>query len=159
QIQFTAYGANSFNINGWGLDNIVVNGSGSLIYTWSVTSGTGGLSSTSGNPTTATNLTSTTQYGVSVSDGTCTSTSSVTVTVADTTFSGLNPDFCDGDGAVFLTPNTPGGTFSGTGVSPYQGGAVFDPAASGIGTFVITYTLPYGCHSSQTTTVHPIPTV
>ena len=46
--------------------------------------------------------------------------------------------------AVTLQGATPGGTWSGTGVTA---GGVFNPAVSGVGTFVITYTLACGAES------------
>jgi hypothetical protein len=49
---------------------------------------------------------------------------------------------CSTDAPITLTPSTPGGTWSGTGVNPTTG--VFDPAAAGSGVFTITYTLPCG---------------
>lgn len=52
---------------------------------------------------------------------------------------------CESDSPVTLTPATPGGTWSGTGVNTSSG--VFDPAVAGIGTHTITYTLPCGDES------------
>lgn len=49
--------------------------------------------------------------------------------------------FCDNGAPVALTATTPGGTWGGPGVSA---GGVFDPAAAGIGTHTITYTLSCG---------------
>ena len=44
-------------------------------------------------------------------------------------------------GTIALTANTPGGTWSGTGVSPT---GVFDPNIAGVGTHVITYSIACG---------------
>jgi len=70
------------------------------------------------------------------------------------TFTGLDTDYCNTDGAVTLIPAPAGGTFSGSGVT----GNTFDPAAAGIGTQTITYTYTdlSGCVKSvvQTTTVN-----
>src|SRR6185295_6947252 len=60
----------------------------------------------------ASNLVSTTTFTVTATNTAgCSASNAVTVTVADTTFFGLNPDYCDGDGAVLLIPASPGGTF------------------------------------------------
>lgn len=44
-----------------------------------------------------------------------------------------------------LVTGTPGGTFTGTGVS----GNMFDPAAAGVGTHNVTYTIPGPCGANQ----------
>ena len=48
---------------------------------------------------------------------------------------------CVTDAAVSLTPNTPGGTWSGNGV---DAAGNFDPAVAGVGVHTITYTLACG---------------
>lgn len=54
------------------------------------------------------------------------------------------PDtLCETDPPYNLIVSTPGGTFSGTGITDPANG-VFDPSVSGPGTFTITYTLPCG---------------
>lgn len=53
------------------------------------------------------------------------------------------PQRCTTDPAVTLTPTTPGGTFSGPGVS----GNTFNPAVAGVGTHTIRYTLACGSDS------------
>lgn len=50
-------------------------------------------------------------------------------------------DHCDGDGAAVLSPPLPGGVWAGTGIIEYAGDTYFDPSASGIGVFPITYTV------------------
>lgn len=70
-------------------------------------------------------------------------------------FTGLPATTSVIDQPATLVPTTPGGTFSGTGVT----GNTFDPAAAGPGTYTITYTVgPASCgaSSSQTVTVTPI---
>lgn len=54
--------------------------------------------------------------------------------------------FCNTDGPVTLASSTPGGVWSGTGIIDAAAG-IFDPAAAGPGTFVITYTLACGSSS------------
>jgi hypothetical protein len=65
----------------------------------------------------------------------------------------LFPDFlCSGTNAVTLSGETPvGGTWSG----PFVNNGSFDPSASGIGTFIVTYsyTDSTGCTSSVTDTL------
>ena len=60
----------------------------------------------------------------------------------------INPiaPLCVGDAAVTLSANISGGVFSGNGVT----GNSFSPAAAGVGTHTITYTV---CGSSATTTI------
>lgn len=65
---------------------------------------------------------------------------SVTVDLPVASFTGLGSTYCDNDAPVSLTGLPTGGTFAGTGITGNQ----FDPTAAGIGTFVITYTLPAG---------------
>jgi len=55
--------------------------------------------------------------------------------------------FCPSDPIVALTPNTPGGTWSGAGV---DASGNFDPSSAGAGSHDITYTLPCG---SETITI------
>ncbi|MBI3133328.1 MAG: gliding motility-associated C-terminal domain-containing protein [Bacteroidetes bacterium] len=60
---------------------------------------------------------------------------------------------CTSDAPVTLTPDTPGGTWSGpAGLNTSTG--VFSPSVSGAGTFTITYTLLCGSYSF-TITVNP----
>lgn len=55
------------------------------------------------------------------------------------------PNQCLTSPAVTLTPVTPGGTFSGPGVS----GNTFNPAVAGVGTHTIVYTIACGSDSIQ----------
>ncbi|MES2138434.1 MAG: T9SS type B sorting domain-containing protein [Bacteroidota bacterium] len=55
------------------------------------------------------------------------------------------PSMCTTGSAVTLSPTTPGGTWSGTGVNPSTG--VFNPATAGTGMHTIIYTLPCGSDS------------
>lgn len=70
------------------------------------------------------------------------------------------PGICESATAITLPVATPaGGTYSGNGVT----GNTFDPAVTGTGTFVITYTYTdaIGCVNSvdRNLTVYPLPTV
>lgn len=58
--------------------------------------------------------------------------------------------FCDTDPPVTLEPVTPGGTWSGPGITDANGG-VFDPSVAGSGTHTIIYTLACGSDSTQIT--------
>ena len=56
--------------------------------------------------------------------------------------------FCSSDPPQTLSASTPGGTWSGTGITNTSTG-VFDPAVSGTGTFTITYTMACGTGTMQ----------
>ena len=58
----------------------------------------------------------------------------------------VNP-VCNTAAAFTLTPATPGGTWSGPGITNPATG-LFDPAVAGIGTHTIVYTLPCGSDST-----------
>src|SRR5688500_3646690 len=51
------------------------------------------------------------------------------------TYTGLSSNYCSSAPAVTLTPSTPGGNFSGPGVT----GSVFTPSVAGPGTHTINY--------------------
>lgn len=100
-------------------------------------------------------------YEVCVTDANgCTYTNTVTVedgvAPADATITPFGP-LCLNDDPVVLTAASPGGVYSGTGVS----GGAFDPAAAGVGTHTITNTIDVGCGDVQTydVTVNPLPVV
>ncbi|MES2286707.1 MAG: T9SS type B sorting domain-containing protein [Bacteroidota bacterium] len=57
--------------------------------------------------------------------------------------------FCTADAPFTLTPSTPGGTWTGTGVNASTG--VFSPSVAGPGTFTIIYTLSCGSDSISIT--------
>ncbi len=63
----------------------------------------------------------------------------------------INPagPFCPNDPALNLTAATPGGTWSGTGITN-AGAGTFDPATAGAGTHTITYTVGGACPSTDT---------
>jgi len=78
---------------------------------------------------------------VSVTSGSCTS-----VVPCDSTINAFGP-FCTTEAASNLTAVTPGGVWSGTGISSASAGT-FDPATAGVGTHTITYTV--GCGTTNT---------
>lgn len=77
--------------------------------------------------------------------------------IPDLTVTGLPNSICKSDPPIALSATPSGGTFTGSGIS----GNVFDPAASGVGTFTITYsyTDTNACSASinQQITVHGLP--
>lgn len=102
------------------------------------------------NPATAGAGTHTITY--SVTSGGCPGSDTETITVSatpDATITAVGA-LCPGDSPVTLTAATGGGTFSGTGVS----GNTFDPAAAGVGTHTITYSVTLsGCTGTDTETI------
>jgi hypothetical protein len=89
------------------------------------------------------------------------STAQVTVnTLPDAGFASSGA-ICSNGTPVTLTPNTPGGTFSGTGITNGSAGT-FDPTVAGSGPASITYTISAnGCQNTatQSITVNPAPVV
>ena len=91
--------------------------------------------------------------------GACGSFDTENITVlpqANATITAAAP-LCANAPSINLTGVSPGGTWSGTGVTA---GGTFDPAVSGPGTFTITYSIVGTCGDTATTslTVHPSPT-
>jgi gliding motility-associated-like protein len=110
--------------------------------TWS---GTGITDASAGtfDPTTAGAGTHTITYTISI--GGCSDTNSIDIVVnqsPDATITSQGP-FCIFDAAVTLVAATPGGTWSGTGITDASAGT-FDPATAGIGSFDITYSITSG---------------
>ena len=66
--------------------------------------------------------------------------------VANSDFIGLEPITCITEGVVELLPASPGGVFSGPGVS----GTSFDPAVAGIGEHTVVYDINLGDCQSET---------
>ncbi|MBU2018065.1 MAG: gliding motility-associated C-terminal domain-containing protein, partial [Bacteroidetes bacterium] len=95
-------------------------------------------------------------YTLTVSANGCSSTSSVNVTVNPVQNATINNapagPFCSEDGTVQFTAVTPGGTWSGPGITnPAQG--LFSTQTAGVGTHTITYSFGGTCPSSSTKTV------
>lgn len=83
--------------------------------------------------------------------GACGNTDTEDITVsanADASISPAGP-FCASDAAVNLSAATPGGTWSGTGITDPLNGT-FDPAIAGIGTHAISYSVGGICPDIQT---------
>jgi len=107
----------------------------------------------------------TSTYSVTVSgEGGCSSTGNITITVHPLTTVSLilNQDnFCTDVYSAIITGGYPsGGTYTGECV--FNGNTVY-PAASGTGTYTVTYTVTnsYGCSASATDllTINPVPAV
>lgn len=96
------------------------------------------------------NSSSRTGYIVSIAASACTT---VPLTCCDATVCPVNP-VCTTDPSFNLSPIQSGGTFSGPGVSPTGN---FDPAAAGVGTHTIVYTLACGSDSIQITVFNCTP--
>lgn len=129
-------------------------------YSWS---GPGSYSSSAQNPSVAAvSAADAGTYTVTVTLAGCSGTASTTLA--------MNPSvapiitqagpFCLNDNAVLLNVNSPGGTWSGTGISNPASGQ-FSPSIAGAGTHTITYTLNAPCAVPATSNiiVNPLPTV
>lgn len=124
---------------------ITLSGNGATTYTWShgVTDGV------------AFTPTTTVTYTVNGTDqNNCTGNTIITVTVNPlpvVNVSSTSNTLCVNDNPVALSGTPAGGTYSGTGVS----GNSFDPAASGVGTFTLTYsyTDANSCSANATTVI------
>ncbi|MFZ1695153.1 MAG: GEVED domain-containing protein, partial [Flavobacteriales bacterium] len=131
---------------------VTITGGASLGYAWSGGTFLGGINNT--QSVTATSITSATPYSVQVtSSAGCTSTGNVTVNVtplpAAPDCGGPYATLCVAGPSFQLTPGTPGGVWSGTGVTS---GGLFNPA---VGTQLLTYTVTEsGCSNSCTVTVN-----
>ena len=86
--------------------------------------------------------------------GACGAAANTSITVNPAVSAAITPvgPFCVGDPAITLTGATPGGTWSGNGITNASTGT-FDPATAGQGTHTITYTIGGACGDSQTTTI------
>lgn len=128
-------------------------------YVWSDGLGTGATAHVSPPSSTTYTVTATTDRG-------CRAAGTVPVTVHPLPTLDFTPPLddysvCVNGGNVSLTPNIPGGSYSINGVN--MGSGSFDPAAAGVGTHPITYSLTDGnlCSNSVTKNlvVLPAPTV
>ncbi len=90
-----------------------------------------------------------------ITDGNgCSNSSAQSVEVfalPDASFTGLDPNYCINASVSTLTPALAGGVFSGVGIS----GDDFDPAAAGVGTHILNYSITdgNGCVNSSNQTV------
>lgn len=127
-----------------------------------VWSGQGITSAANGtfNPAAAGAGTWTITYNIS---GVCGDVQTTNITVIDQFPSTITPagPFCESDPAVNLVGATPGGTWSGTGITNAANGT-FDPNVAGPGTHTITYTIAGSCGTSSTVNIvvnpDPVPT-
>ena len=115
-----------------------------------VWTGTGITNSASGtfDPTVAGAGTWTITYTLS---GACGAIDTEVITVnaaADATIAAAGP-FCTSDLPLNLSAVSPGGTWTGTGITDGVNGT-FDPSVAGIGTWTITYTLSGTCGATDT---------
>ena len=87
--------------------------------------------------------------------GACPDTSSIDIVVtnqADATISPVS-SLCFSGSPINLSAATPGGTWSGTGITDPTNG-VFDPAVAGVGTYTISYTITGNCGNTATTSIN-----
>ncbi len=154
-LQLSATVTADCNLTGGGsIDLNVIGGTGPMVrFTW-----TGGLPDQEDHTGTVAAGT----YDVEVEDSrgcTQTLTGIVVPGPSDATITGAGP-FCVNDASINLTAATPGGTWSGAGITDAVNGT-FDPATAGAGTHVITYEITdgNGCLSSDTenVTVNALP--
>ena len=91
-------------------------------------------------------------YGVA--SGACEDTATINIQVDILPNTTINPagPFCATDLPINLTSITPGGTWSGVGITDSLNGT-FDPLTSGSGDFTITYTIINGACTSQSTSI------
>jgi gliding motility-associated-like protein len=115
-----------------------------------VWSGTGITSAANGtfNPATAGPGTHTITYNISGVCGDQQTTDIVVIDLFPTTITPVGP-FCEDANPVTLVGATPGGTWSGPGITNPATGA-FDPGAANIGINTVTYTIAGGCGTSST---------
>ncbi|MBG16668.1 MAG: hypothetical protein CL853_09990, partial [Crocinitomicaceae bacterium] len=86
--------------------------------------------------------------------GNCGNTASTIINVTnalDATINSVGP-FCNNENPITLSAASPGGVWSGTGITDPNNG-VFDPSVAGSGSFTITYTISGSCGNSATTVI------
>lgn len=134
-------------------NTLQLNASGGSYYSWS---GPNNFTSSLQNPSIS-NVQSVNQgtYYVTVTNSNgCTATGSTDVYISNSFNSTITPagPFCSNGSAVTLTAATPGGTWSGQGITNSISGT-FDPSVAGAGTHTITYTISGSCGSSSTANI------
>jgi large repetitive protein len=104
------------------------------------------------DPATAGAGSHTISYQVTVSGCTSIATTIIDVSpIPDATITPAGP-FCASDGAVNLTAATPGGVWSGVGITDANAGT-FDPATAGTGSHTISYEITIGACTSISSTI------
>ena len=86
--------------------------------------------------------------------GNCGNSASTIINVTnalDATINTVGP-FCNNENPITLSAASPGGVWSGTGITDPNNG-VFDPSVAGSGSFTITYTISGSCGNSATTVI------
>jgi gliding motility-associated-like protein len=113
-----------------------------------------GVNPTTGvfNPATAGAGTHQIIFAVNGTCGTGADTISIVVTPQPDATINPVPNQCSSGTPIALSAATPGGTWSGTGITNTTTG-IFNPAVAGAGTHTITYSLTTPCTSSATTTI------
>lgn len=86
--------------------------------------------------------------------GACPDTNTFNITITNTTNATITQagPFCSNASAVNLSAVSPGGTWTGTGITNGTTGT-FNPATAGVGSHVITYTISGSCGSVDTMTI------
>lgn len=111
----------------------------------------GGIAAGTGTSIIVTPSVNTTYYALA--QGTCNTTlcASITVTTTTTTNASITSSgpYCTGGSALSLTAVSPGGTWSGIGITNTATG-LFDPTVAGEGSHTIIYLIPGSCGSSDT---------
>ncbi|MGB4229157.1 MAG: gliding motility-associated C-terminal domain-containing protein, partial [Bacteroidales bacterium] len=117
---------------------------GASNYSWSHSLGSGAIKTVTPNSTTTYTVTGTNTEG-------CTGTTTVSVTVNPNADATINPvgNLCDNQSLIILTAATPGGLWSGEGITIPSTGA-FSPANVGTGTYTITYMISGQCGDTAT---------
>jgi PKD repeat protein len=131
---------------------LFANGSSSATYVWS---GPNGFSSTQQNPNIpAITAAAAGTYTVSITLNGCTSSSTTTLVVNPGVSSAITPvsALCVNSPQITLTAVTPGGVWSGTGITNPSTGT-FDPSIAGSGIHAITYTIAGACGGPGTANI------
>jgi gliding motility-associated-like protein len=89
-----------------------------------------------------------------ITNGTCPDTATFNIAIVNSVNATITPagPFCANDPSVTLSAVSPGGTWSGTGITNATTG-VFDPNTAGPGTHTITYGISGSCGDTQTVSI------
>ncbi len=131
--------------------NLIAEPSNLSSYQWSGPQGYTGTGSSPLVTNTTPNMSGTYTVTVTSQEG-CTAEATTNVTIDAQVYATISPvpDVCENDPTVILTAQTPGGSWSGTGVSS----SGFNPGVAGVGTHTIHYEVSNGeCFDSDQTTV------